>query len=433
MKRRNFHDLIGSLYPEDGLISCRNITFQVTDDCCLNCSYCYQINKGHKKMTKEIAQKAIDLLFDMYEQDDECAFINKKTHGIVLDFIGGEPLMNVAIMDFIVEYFINKCVQTDHEWLNKFRISFASNGLLYFEEEVQNFFKKYKKFIHMTITLDGPKEIHDKCRLDFNGQGSFDRSYAAMKHYWDNYDTNIDSRDNTKITIAPENLQYLNSIFDFFTKNSVKIIHANPIFETKWTIEHAKEYYSQLKEIANKMLKNLEVECTIFNEFNYKPMPTTDNRNWCGGTGNMIAISPEGNIYPCIRYMDSSLGNDCPPIVIGDVYSGIYKTEEQRKTKEELNNITRRSQSTDECFYCPIAAGCSWCSAWNYQENKQLNKRSTNICQMHRAEAIANVYYWNKRYKIEKKEKRFPFYLEPRLAMQIISEEEYNYLLELSR
>jgi uncharacterized protein len=57
-------------------------------------------------MSKEVAKKGIDLLFKMYDENKEEAYINHHTHGIILDLIGGEPFMNIEVMDFIIEYFI---------------------------------------------------------------------------------------------------------------------------------------------------------------------------------------------------------------------------------------------------------------------------------------------------------------------------------------
>ena len=373
---RSYSDVISSFYKN--VKACRNVTFQITDDCCLNCSYCYQIHKGHRKMTQETAKKAVDLLFKMYDEDKIDAFINKNTHGIILDFIGGEPFMNVEIMDYIVEYFIDKCVELEHEWLCNFRISFATNGILYFEEKVQNFLKKYNQFISMTVSIDGPKEIHDACRVDYDGNGSFDRAYKAMHHYKEHYNSLID--DNTKVTIAPENLKNLNTIVDFFAKDNIEVILANPVYEAKWNQEHARIYYEELIKLADKMLKYDGLYCSRFMEHSYRPMLTSENQNWCGGDGNMLAFDPDGTAYPCLRYMESSLGGSQPPLIVGNVENGIYNTPETIKIKNELNCITRRSQSTDECFHCPIATGCAWCSAWNYQETGSANKRSTNIC-----------------------------------------------------
>lgn len=56
-------------------------------------------------MTKEIAKQGVDMLFDLYDKD-EGIFINKNTKAIILDFIGGEPLMNIDIIDYICSYFM---------------------------------------------------------------------------------------------------------------------------------------------------------------------------------------------------------------------------------------------------------------------------------------------------------------------------------------
>ena len=75
----------------------------------------------------------------------------------------------------------------------------------------------------------------------------------------------------------------------------------------------------------------------------------------------MLSMDPDGYLYPCIRYMESSLGTDRPPLRIGHVNIGIAQTECDKKCVDCLNKIDRRTESTDECFYCPIAEGCSWC------------------------------------------------------------------------
>ena len=168
---------------------------------------CYQGHKGHRIMSKEVARKGVDLLFDMYEKNDS-PFINKKTKAIILDFIGGEPLMAVDVIDYICTYFVQKCLELDHPWLYTWRASMTSNGALYFEPAVQNFLKKFRGNVSFSITLDGPKEIHDACRVYHDGRGNFDDAYAAMKHFNSHYYEEL----GTKVTIAPENLHNLNKI-----------------------------------------------------------------------------------------------------------------------------------------------------------------------------------------------------------------------------
>ena len=151
----------------------------------------------------------------------------------------------------------------------------------------------------------------------------------------------------------------------------------------------------------------------------------------CGGTSAMLAFDPQGKAYPCLRYMASSLSPERKPIVIGDT-SGIYNTPEYRAIYEDMQKVTRQSQSTQECLDCPVASGCAWCSAENYNEFGTYNKRSTNICWMHRAEALAGVYYWNTYYRMHNMTKRKKMYLPMDIAMHLITANEYNKLLMLS-
>ena len=168
-------DYISHLYGKDVYLDkherlARAVTFQVTDDCTACCTYCYQGHKGHRMMTKDVAKRGVDLLFDMYDKN-EGTFINHKTKAIILDFIGGEPLMNIDIIDYVCTYFVQKCLEKNHPWIYTWRASMISNGALYFEPKVQEFLKKFRGFVSFGITLDGPKEIHDACRI-YHGRTS---------------------------------------------------------------------------------------------------------------------------------------------------------------------------------------------------------------------------------------------------------------------
>ena len=430
IKEENYTDYISKIYREINeeldYFTSRNITFQITDDCPMSCTYCYQGHKGHRMMSKEVAKKGVDLLFDLYEKN-EGTFINKNTKGIVLDFIGGEPLMNIEIIDYICSYFMERCLKENHPWLWTWRASMISNGALYFEPKVQEFLKKFQGFVSFGVTIDGPKEIHDACRVYHDGHGNFDDAYKAMKHFNSTYYENL----GTKVTIAPENLSNLNKIVEFFVNEGMHTIHANCTYEAKWNEDNAKLFYNELKQMADYLLKlNDGTYVSLFDDFIGHSLDDNSNQNWCRGTGDMLAFDPDGIAYPCLRYMSSSLGEDQLPIVIGSV-DGLWITNEQKQAQENLNNITRRSQSTDECYYCPIASGCAWCSAWNYQCYGTPNKRCTNICIMHKARVLANVYYWNKYYQLNNIDNKFELNLPKEECLKIIDENEYNMLINL--
>lgn len=353
---------------------------------------CYQINKGTRIMDFEIAKKAIDLVLE--EDNPRNHYFSSKTSpGIILEFIGGEPLLQIDLIDRICDYFYMRCIELRHKWVNRFRISMCSNGTLYFDDKVQIFMKKWKDVLSFSITIDGNKELHDACRVFENGEGSYDIAVKAALHYSENY-----GYMGSKLTIAPENIQYLSGAVIHMIELGYTEINANCVYEEGWNDETAEIYLEQLMILASYWKHHNLFDThyiSLFDSNIGKPMPVEDNSNWCGGTGYMMAVDPDGKIFPCIRYMESSLGTDIEPIVIGNVDDGIGMTEKDFKVIDTLDSITRRSQSSDDCFYCPVASGCAWCSAYNYQHTGSVNKRATNICLMHKIRCYANTLFWN--------------------------------------
>lgn len=415
-------------YPYSSIteVAVPSVTFQVTEDCPLACTYCYQINKSKNSMSIDIAKKAIDIL--LQEKD----YFNCEPLGCTLDFIGGEPLLEIKLIEEIYEYFLMRCIELNHPWLYRHRISMCSNGVLYFQPEVQEFFKKYSSTLSFSISIDGTKTLHDTCRIFPNGQGSYDLAMKAVEHYRQHY-----GPVGTKLTIAPENLQYTTeAIIDMYNKGWHSI-YANCVFEKGWELHHATEFYYQLKNLADYIDQNdlySDLFVSLFDEHSFCPMDYTneeDNRNWCGGTGKMLAVDYRGIFYPCLRYMPSSLGTEVEPLIIGDVNNGICQRDCEKCLKADLDAITASTQSTEECLNCPIARGCAWCSGYNYQETGSVNQRVTYICVMHKARALANAYYWNKFYQKHNIKTYYENYVPDEWALEIIPSEELNLIKNL--
>lgn len=435
-KLEQWQDMISRLYPEisitknenDRILS-RTVTFQVTNACNLCCKYCYQINKGCDKMTFTTAKTFIDLLLSGDKGFKE--YINPEiSPAIILEFIGGEPFLEIELIDQIVDYFREQTIELMHPWATNYCISICSNGVNYFDERVQKFLNKNKYHMSFSITIDGNKELHDACRVFSDGSGSYDIAVAGAND-WIAKGNYMGS----KITIAPGNLNYLYDAIIHMVDLGYLDINANCVYEKGWTQEHTVEFYSQLKRIADYFINNDligDIYCSLFVDTFFKPKAETDVLNWCGGVGLMLALDPKGDLYPCIRYMESSLGCSRKPLKIGDLVHGLGKKKCHKNCVQCLQNIDRRTQSTDECFYCPIGEGCSWCSAYNYQEFGTPDKRATYICEMHKARSLANVYYWNMYYKKNNIDKKFKMNCPKEWALKIISEDEYNMLLDLS-
>lgn len=434
MKYDNFRDVYIERYgyefrnraKTDPLV--REVTFQVTEACNLACTYCYQIHKTPKVMSWETAKACVDSLFTMYFEDSG-HFINHNTEAIVLDFIGGEPLLQIELMDQIVEYFLLQALERIPKWAETFMISFATNGVLMSSEKVQQFFRKYINHISASVSIDGMKEMHDACRVFPDGRGSFDLAYAAQKQLEKIYGKEA----GTKATISRENMAMLPQTIKYYIDEGYTLIHANTIYEPDWTPEDGKLFYAKLKEMADILLPyNEQIHISLFEKNFFCPKDDMI-QTWCGGYDSMLAFDTEGNMYPCIRYMESSLGSDAPPVIIGDAWHGMYATDEQKATHNCLACTTWITQNDEECLTCPIAQGCADCAAEGYQRFGCFNKRhKLGSCWVHRARSLANVYYWNKLYRQNGLSDRFKRNLPDDIALQIISPEELAFLDKLA-
>jgi uncharacterized protein len=407
----------------------KNVTFVVTEECDLNCKYCYETNKRCGKiMSKETARRFVDMLFEEDLKGNYLSPDNAKA--IILEFIGGEPLREIDLIDYIVEYFKWKAVTLNHRWALYYMISMTTNGIHYNDKKVQAFLDKNNGRVSCTITIDGNKELHDSCRVFPDGRGSYDIVEKAIKSQ-----IRREQNVNTKLTIAPGNVMYFSNAVKHLKDLGLSSVNANCVFEEGWTVAHAKIFYDQLKDLADWFVDTeayKSFNCSIFSESTGHPMQETEIMNWCGGTGNMLCCDTEGTLFPCLRYMEYSLGEGIKPIIIGDIYNGIESTPEQKETVHCLNCVNRRTQSTDECFHCPIAFGCAWCSAYNYQKLGSVDKRATFICIMHKARVLGTRYFYKKLYEstgvIDKLDEVYKLDIPKDWALEIISEEEFESL-----
>lgn len=417
----NFYSLPDGRKKRPGV---RTITYQITDDCNMACTYCYQHHKCHHVMPFEIAKKFTDWLLD-----ENNPIINPQDcPGVIIEFIGGEPFLQINLIDKICNYFLQQTIQKNHPWAIYHRFSICSNGLLYFEPEVQNFIQKHIQTLAFSISIDGNKELHDMCRKDLDGQPTYDRAITAVEHYMDTYHVIPGS----KMTLSPDNITFTSTALKDLILHGFNEINVNCVYEEGWQNKHGVILYQELKNLADWLIETDRYKTqyiAMFNAEGFHPMPENDNQNWCGGVDDlMLSVDYKGDIYPCIRYMESSLNDNQPPIIIGNVEHGLYQTKEELAWQKELYSVDRRIQSTDECWNCPIAQGCGWCSAYNYEKFGTVKKRATFICPTHKATSLANVYYWNLVFIKENDPRRFKMYLSDEEARKFISDKEIQLL-----
>lgn len=377
----------------------KNITFIVTKDCQLACKYCYLVGKNSKeRMTWEVAKKAIDYILD-HENDF-------REEGVVWDFIGGEPFLEIDLIDKICDYIKIEMFKRDHHWFNNFRFNFTTNGINYGSEKVQDFIKKHRSHINVTITIDGTQRKHDLNRI----WKTPDMERGIMPKPEEERGSYVDVLRNvplwleqfpylgTKVTISSNDIPYIYESVMHLYSLGIHEIHINCVFEDVWKEGDDLLFEEQLIQLADAIIDGeyyKNYDCSFFSENIGKPQDKIlDNQNWCGA-GKMLSIDAAGNFYPCTRFAGYSL-REKKAWVIGNIHDGIDKN----KLRPFLT-LDRCTQSKPECVDCEVAEGCAWCQGENYDaaDSPTIYQRATAICKMHKARVRANNYYWNKLYR----------------------------------
>lgn len=362
----------------------KHITFIVTKDCQLACKYCYLVGKNsNERMSFNVAKQAID-----YILRNRQLFTEKS---VTFDFIGGEPFLEINLIDSICDYIKTELFKTNHIWFNDYMFSFSTNGINYNAPRVQEYIKKNKRHLSIGITIDGTRRKHDMNRVYKNGiNGSYDDVVKNIPLWLSQF-----PNASTKVTISSPDIPYVYESVLHLYSLGIHEVNINCVFEDVWKHDDDKLLEKQLIHLADTIIKEdlyTDYRCSFFDETIGKPLnPIYMNGNWCGA-GMMLSVDAAGNFYPCTRFAAYSLRSK-KPIIIGNVRDGI----DQNKLRPFLT-LDRMTQSPEKCRNCEVASGCAWCQGENYDaaDTPTIYQRATAICKMHKARVRANNYYWNK-------------------------------------
>lgn len=361
----------------------KEVTFIVTENCQLRCKYCYIVHKNTLgKMSLETGKQVVDFILTHREQFTE--------DSIIWDFIGGEPLMEIQLIDQLCDYIKYRMYELNHPWFNAYRINLTTNGILYNHPRVQRFIEKNHTHLSVSLTLDGTAQKHDANRIYPNGKGSYEDVLRSIPLWIAQF-----PEANTKSTIAHEDIPYIKDSVLHLWQLGIKVVNINVVYENVWEEGDDLLFEEQLKLLADEIIDRelyKDFYCTFFDRFIGHPLDIRHfNDNWCGA-GKMLAIDCAGNFFPCLRFADYSL-NEKKGLTIGNYRQGIDKNR-----LRPFDSIDRASQSTEECIHCEVASGCAWCQGGNYDtaETDTIFQRATYSCLMHKARVRANQYFWNK-------------------------------------
>ena len=319
------------------------LCLHVAHTCNLNCSYCFasqgKYHGDRALMSFEVGKRALDFLIEH----------SGTRVNLEVDFFGGEPLMNWDVVKQLVAY--ARTQEAPHN--KKFRFTLTTNGML-IDDNVIEFANK--EMHNVVLSLDGRREIHDRLRVDYAGQGSYDRIVPKFQKL-------VASRGGKgyymRGTFTHANPDFTKDVFHMadlgFTELSMEPVVCAPDDPAALTEEDLPIVLEQYEILAKEMLKR-EEEGRGFTFYHYMldltHGPCIYKRiSGCGSGTEYMAVTPWGDLYPCHQFVGEEAYK------LGDIWNGVTNTAVRDEFK--LCNAYARPECAD-CWaklYC--SGGCA--------------------------------------------------------------------------
>ena len=337
-----FEPMAGTLKAKtSGVV--KALCLHVAHTCNLNCSYCFasqgKYHGDRAVMSFEVGKRALDFLVE-----------NSGTRrNLEVDFFGGEPLMNWGVVKQLVAY----ARSIEKEKGKNFRFTLTTNGLL-IDDDVIDFANR--EMSNVVLSLDGRREVHDRFRVDYAGNGSWERivpkfqKLVAARGGKDYY---------MRGTFTHANLDFLKDIETMldlgFTELSMEPVVCAADDPSALTADDLPVVLRQYEALADLMIRRRKAgQPFIFYHYmiDLTAGPCIYKRiSGCGSGTEYMAVTPWGDLYPCHQFVGEE------KFRLGDVWQGV--TNPSVQDEFAACNVYARPDCRD-CWaklYC--SGGCA--------------------------------------------------------------------------
>lgn len=342
----------------------RTLTLITTRECNLRCNYCYEkkLESGNNKMDIEVAKKAIS------------KYLSAKDgfHVILIDFFGGEPLLEFNLICEIFEWTIAR------EWPKKYHFNIGTNATL-LTNDIKNWMIENKDRLTATFSINGNRKAHNLTR---------DNSYDLLSEHIPFF---IDTwpKQPAKMTICEENIPYVAESIIEFEEMGLNF-SANIAFENFWGPPEKEKmmldiYNEQLKRLVEYYTERIDLTppprildaVPIYLGLGNKYSKNGECTRFCGAGHEMILVDIDGETYPCHRFLPWVTGREAPKNTVN--------------TQTEWNN--------EVCSDCKIVDMCPTCAGYNWELYGDTSMRSNFHCKATKLEVLASAKLFAQRLK----------------------------------
>ena len=319
------------------------LCLHVAHTCNLNCEYCFASQgKYHGEralMSYEVGERALDFLVEN----------SGNRVNLEVDFFGGEPLMNFDVVKKLVAY--ARSIEKENN--KNFRFTLTTNGVLV-DDDVIDFANR--EMNNVVMSIDGRREVHDRFRRDYAGNGSYDKIIPKFQKF---ARERGDREYYVRGTYTHYNTDFTNDLFHLadlgFSRLSMEPVVCAPDDPCALTDEDLPTLYEQYEILAKEMIKR-ERDGKPLTFYHYmidlSHGPCIYKRlSGCGSGVEYLAVTPWGDLYPCHQFVGDE------KYLMGNIWDGVTNTELRDRFKS-CNVYARRD--CDDCWgklYC--SGGCA--------------------------------------------------------------------------
>ena len=337
-----FEPMAGKLKEKtSGVI--KALCMHIAHTCNLNCEYCFasqgKYHGDRAVMSFEVGKRALDFLIEN----------SGSRRNLEVDFFGGEPLMNFDVVKQLVAY--ARSIEKQHN--KNFRFTLTTNGML-IDDDVIEFANR--ECSNVVLSLDGRKEIHDRYRVDYAGNGSWEKIVPKFQKLVEARGGKDYYMRGTFTHANPDFLKDIQVMLDLgFTELSMEPVVCAPGDPAALTEADKAIVMDQYEKLAE-LMRRRDKEGRPFTFYHYMidltGGPCIYKRiSGCGSGTEYMAVTPWGDLYPCHQFVGEE------KFKLGDIFSGVSNTAIQNEFA--ACNVYARPECHD-CWarlYC--SGGCA--------------------------------------------------------------------------
>lgn len=358
-----------------------NLWLNVSHDCNLRCIYCFghggSYGGNRELMSINTAKRSIDYWFK---------YLNKDITMTTVTFFGGEPLLNIDVIRYSIDYI--------NELLEKYDIEvqyiITTNGTVFSDDVIELFVKNDVRF---TISIDGGQVIQDKNRPYVSGKGSFEiikKNVAKLRNYFDKI--------SARMTLIHEDVPYLKqAVMDLWDIGFTDVVYEfvtiadENLSIMKQDVECLRKQIQELNEITYENIVNKKRQF-FTNTLKYAGFVHSNKvKNECSfQSPYTIMFTPSGEMFKCHRMMDD------PKHCVGNLDKGI--------DWEKFSENTRKYIEETECKDCWAKRICGGgCAQENSIYTGNVSKHYDLICEETKMLAEESLKFYAKMYLKDEK------------------------------